>query len=193
MKKILAIVTVLAMVFTAATVLAEGIMGMYTGSKDGIDFAAIGEILLFLIGLYVVSSFFSLLQGFIMTHISVKLTYRMRKDISEKLNRLPLSYFDKTSNGEILSRVTNDIDTLSQSLNQSLTQIITSVTQLIGILIMMISISWQMTLIADSSHRIAPNRPSSTDKPPPQSPRAALQVPIPPPLSHNTVSASLVR
>ena len=117
----------------ATTVLAEGIMGMYTGSKDGIDFAAIGEILLFLIGLYVVSSFFSLLQGFIMTHISVKLTYRMRKDISEKLNRLPLSYFDKTSNGEILSRVTNDIDTLSQSLNQSLTQIITSVTQLIGI------------------------------------------------------------
>ncbi len=132
----------------ATTVLAEGIMGMYTGSSDGIDFAAIGEILLFLAGLYVVSSFFSLMQGFIMTNISVKLTYRMRKDISEKLNRLPLSYFDKNPNGEILSRVTNDIDTLSQTLNQSLTQIVTSVTQLIGILAMMISISWQMTLIA---------------------------------------------
>lgn len=132
----------------ATTVLAEGIMGMYTGSTEGIDFGKIGEILLFLLGLYVVSSFFSFMQGFIMTSVSVKLTYRMRKEISEKLNRLPLSYFDKTTNGEVLSRVTNDIDTLSQTLNQSLTQIITSVTQLVGILIMMLSISWQMTLIA---------------------------------------------
>ena len=78
----------------------------------------------------------------------MRLTYRLRKDISEKLNRLPLSYYDKTKKGEILSRITNDIDTLSQTLNQSLTQMITSVTQLIGILIMMVSISWQMTLIA---------------------------------------------
>ncbi len=132
----------------ATTVLAEGIMGMYAGSKDGIDFGAIGEILLFLLGIYVVSSFFSLIQGLIMTNISVKISFRLRRDISEKLNRLPLSYFDKTTNGEVLSRVTNDIDTLSQSLNQSLTQIITSVTQLVGILIMMLTISWQMTLIA---------------------------------------------
>ena len=132
----------------ATTVLAEGIMGMYTGSTEGIDFGKIGAILLFLLGLYAVSSFFSFMQGFIMTSVSVKLTYRMRKEISEKLNRLPLSYFDKTTNGEVLSRVTNDIDTLSQTLNQSLTQIITSVTQLVGILIMMLSISWQMTLIA---------------------------------------------
>ncbi len=132
----------------ATTVLAEGIMGMYTGTGSGIDFGKIAEILLFLVGLYVVSSFFSFMQGFIMTNVSMKLTYRLRKDISEKFNRLPLKYYDKTTNGEILSRVTNDIDTLSQSLNQSLTQMITSVTQLIGILVMMLSISWQMTLIA---------------------------------------------
>ncbi len=132
----------------ATTVLAEGIMGMYTGTGSGIDFGKIAEILLFLVGLYVVSSFFSFMQGFIMTNVSMKLTYRLRKDISEKFNRLSLKYYDKTTNGEILSRVTNDIDTLSQSLNQSLTQMITSVTQLIGILVMMLSISWQMTLIA---------------------------------------------
>lgn len=132
----------------ATTVLAEGIMGMYTGTGDGIDYGKIAEILLFLVQLYVISSFFSCIQGLIMTNVSMKLTYRMRKDISEKLNRLPIKYYDKTTNGEILSRVTNDIDTLSQSLNQSITQIITSVTQLVGILVMMLSISWQMTLIA---------------------------------------------
>ncbi len=132
----------------ATTILAEGIVGVYTGTGDGIDFGAIAEILLFLLGLYIVSAFFSFMQGLIMTHVSVRLTYQLRKDISEKFNRLPLKYYDKTTNGEILSRVTNDIDTLSQSLNQSITQIITSVTQLIGILVMMISISWQMTLIA---------------------------------------------
>lgn len=132
----------------ATTILAEGIVGVYTGTGDGIDFGAIAEILLFLLGLYIVSAFFSFMQRLIMTHVSVRLTYQLRKDISEKFNRLPLKYYDKTTNGEILSRVTNDIDTLSQSLNQSITQIITSVTQLIGILVMMISISWQMTLIA---------------------------------------------
>ncbi len=132
----------------ATTLLAEGIMGSFTGSDEGIDFDGIARILLTLLGIYIISSLFSFLQGFIMTNVSMKLTYRLRKDISEKLNRLPLKYYDGTTNGEILSRVTNDIDTLSQSLNQSLTQIITSITQLIGILIMMLSISWQMTLIA---------------------------------------------
>ena len=132
----------------ATTLLAEGIMGSFTGSGQGIDFDGIAQILLFLLGIYIVSSLFSFIQGFIMTGVSMKLTYRLRRDISEKLHRLPLSYYDKTTNGEILSRITNDVDTLSQTLNQSITQIITSVTQLIGILIMMISISWQMTLIA---------------------------------------------
>ena len=132
----------------ATTLLAEGIMGSFTGSDEGIDFDGIANILLTLLGIYIVSSLFSFLQGFIMTNVSMKLTYRLRKDISEKLNKLPLKYYDGTTNGEILSRVTNDIDTLTQSLNQSITQIITSVTQLIGILIMMLSISWQMTLIA---------------------------------------------
>lgn len=132
----------------ATTLLAEGIMGSFTGSGQGIDFDGIAQILLFLLGIYIVSSLFSFIQGFIMTGVSMKLTYRLRRDISEKLHRLPLSYYDKTTNGEILSRITNDVDTLSQTLNQSITQIITSVTQLIGIMIMMISISWQMTLIA---------------------------------------------
>ena len=132
----------------ATTLLAEGIMGSFTGSDQGIDFAGIAGILLWLLGIYIVSSLFSLLQGLIMTNVSMKLTYRLRRDISVKLNKLPLKYYDRTTNGEILSRITNDIDTLSQTLNQSITQIITSVTQLIGILVMMISISWQMTLIA---------------------------------------------
>ncbi len=132
----------------ATTLLAEGVMGSLTGSGSGIDFEGIANILLWLLGIYVVSSLFSFIQGYIMTGVSMKLTYRLRRDISEKLHKLPLSYYDKTTNGEILSRITNDVDTLSQTLNQSITQIITSVTQLIGILIMMISISWQMTLIA---------------------------------------------
>ena len=132
----------------ATTLLAEGIFGSFTGTGSGIDFDGIARILLTLLGIYIVSSLFSFIQGYIMTGVSMKLTYRLRRDISEKLNRLPLKYYDKTSHGEILSRITNDIDTLSQTLNQSITQIITSVTQLIGILIMMISISWQMTLIA---------------------------------------------
>ena len=132
----------------ATTLLAEGLMGGFTGDNKGIDFEGIAEILLFLFGIYAVSAVFSFIQGFIMTGVSMKVTYKMRQDISKKINRLPLSYFDKTGNGEILSRITNDIDTLSQTLNQSITQIITSVTQLVGIIIMMFSISVQMTLIA---------------------------------------------
>ena len=132
----------------ATTLLAQGLFGSYTGSTSGIDFAGIGQILLWIMGIYVISSFFSFIQGYIMTGVSMKLTYRLRRDISQKINRLPLKFYDKTTNGEILSRITNDVDTLSQTLNQSVTQIITSVTQLIGILIMMLSISWQMTIIA---------------------------------------------
>ena len=132
----------------ATTELFSGIMGKITGASEGIDFSAIGRILLFLVGLYLVSAGFSYLQGFVMTGVSMKVTYSLRNDIMRKINRMPLRYFDGTNHGEVLSRVTNDVDTLSQTLNQSITQIITSVTTFIGILIMMFSISWQMTLVA---------------------------------------------
>lgn len=132
----------------ATTKLFEGVMGMITGSGSGIDFSAIAEILIFLMLLYVVSLVFSYIQGYIMSGVSMKVTYNLRNELAQKINKLPLSYFDKVNNGEVLSRITNDIDTLSQSLNQSVTQIITSITTLIGILIMMITISWQMTLVA---------------------------------------------
>ena len=98
--------------------------------------------------LYLLSAIFSYLQGWIMTNVSQKITYRLRRDISEKINRLPLRYFDRRTFGEVLSRVTNDVDTVSQTLNQSLTQIVTSITLIIGILIMMLTISWQMTLVS---------------------------------------------
>lgn len=131
----------------ATTEIFNGLVGKITGG-NGIDFGKIGQILLFLVGLYVISALFSFVQGFIMTNISQKLTYQLRKEISKKINRMPMKYFDGRTHGEVLSRVTNDIDTLSQSLNQSITQIITSVTMIIGILIMMLSISWQMTIVA---------------------------------------------
>lgn len=131
----------------ATTEIFNGLIGKITG-ENGIDFGRIGQILLFLVGLYIISALFSFVQGFIMTNISQKLTYKLRKEISEKINRMPMKYFDGRTYGEVLSRVTNDIDTLSQSLNQSITQIITSVTMIIGILIMMLSISWQMTIVA---------------------------------------------
>jgi ATP-binding cassette subfamily B protein len=101
-----------------------------------------------LLSLYLLSTLFSYLQGWIMTNITQKITYNFRRDISTKIGRLPLKYFDRTTHGEVLSRITNDVDTVSQTLNQSLTQIITSVTMIIGILAMMLSISWQMTLVA---------------------------------------------
>lgn len=132
----------------ATTLLSEGLLGSFTGTGNGIDFQGIGQVLLWLVGIYIVSALFSFIQGYIMTGVSMKLTYRLRRDISQKINRLPLKYYDSTSHGEVLSRITNDIDTLSQTLNQSVTQIITSVTQLIGILVMMFSISWQMSLVA---------------------------------------------
>ena len=131
----------------ATTEIFNGLISKISGG-DGIDFGKIGKILIALLCLYAVSALLSFLQGFIMTGISQKMTYRMRKEISEKINRLPMKYFDKTTHGEVLSRVTNDVDTLSQSLNQSATQLITSVTTLIGVLVMMLSISPLMTVVA---------------------------------------------
>lgn len=131
----------------ATTALAEGLMNKISGT-GGIDFGYIGKILLFTLGIYAFSSVLSFLQGLIMTNITQKTTYRMRKEISEKINRMPMKYFESKTNGEVLSRITNDVDTLGQSLNQSITMVITSVATLIGTLVMMLSISPLMTLIA---------------------------------------------
>ena len=131
----------------ATTEIFTGLVGKVSGSS-GIEFEEIAHILIFLMCLYVTSAIFSFIQGYIMTGVSQKLTYRLRKEISEKINRMPMNYFDTRTHGEVLSRVTNDIDTLSQSLNQSATQIITSFTTIIGVLIMMLSISPLMTLVA---------------------------------------------
>lgn len=122
--------------------------GKKISGTGGIDFGEIGKTLLLLLGLYIISSLFSLIQGFIMTNISQKVTYQLRKEISEKINRLPMKYFDSKTNGEVLSVVSNDVDTLSNSLNQSMMQIVSSVTLIIGILIMMVSISIPMTLVS---------------------------------------------
>lgn len=132
----------------ATTQLFQDVMGMITGTVDSVNFTYIGEIILFLLGLYIVSALFSYLQGYIMSGVSMKVTYELRKNISQKINRLPLRYFDNKSYGEVLSHITNDVDAISQSLNQSITQIITSITMIIGILAMMLTISWQMTLVA---------------------------------------------
>ena len=131
----------------ATTEIFNGLVSKLSGG-DGIDFVKIGRILLILIGLYGVSACFSFVQGWLMTGISQKMCFRMRKEISEKINRMPLEYFESRTVGEVLSRITNDVDTLGMSLNQSVTQLITSITTVIGILIMMISISPLMTLIA---------------------------------------------
>jgi ATP-binding cassette subfamily B protein len=125
----------------------SGIMAKLAGS-GAVNFGKIGEIIVWLIGLYAVSALFSYLQGYVMAGVSAKLTFRLRKDISEKMHVLPFSYYDKTTHGEVLSRITNDVDTINQTLNQSMTQIITSVTTLLGIVVMMLTISWQLTLVA---------------------------------------------
>ncbi|CCL12057.1 ABC transporter ATP-binding protein [Clostridioides difficile] len=132
----------------ATTKIFEGLVSKVSGGNVGIDFNAIGKILTFLLCLYLISALFSFIQGFIMSGISQKVSYNLRKEISAKLDRLPMKYFDTKTHGEILSRITNDIDTLNQSLNQSMTQLITSVTTMIGVLIMMLSISGIMTLVA---------------------------------------------
>lgn len=132
----------------ATTRLFEGIVAQFAGTGKGVDFAYIGNILAWLIGLYLLSAVFAYIQGWIMTGVSMKITYKFRNDIAEKINRMPLRYFDGTNQGEVLSRVTNDVDTVSQTLNQGMTQIITSVTTVLGVLVMMFSISWLMTLVA---------------------------------------------
>jgi ATP-binding cassette subfamily B protein len=131
----------------ATTKIFEGLVSKINGG-DGIDFDGLSKILLTLIILYGVSTLLSFIQGWIMTSISQKVSYKFRKDLSEKIHRMPMNYFDTTSHGEILSRVTNDVDTLSNSLNQSLGQLITSVITIIGVLIMMLRISVSMTLLA---------------------------------------------
>ncbi len=131
----------------ATTKLYEGLVSKISGGA-GIDFGKIGEILLFALGLYLISAAFSFIQGFIMTGISNQVTYNLRKDISVKINKIPLKYFESRTHGEILSRITNDIDTLQTSINQSFTQLITSVTMLIGVLVMMLSINVYMTVAA---------------------------------------------
>lgn len=131
----------------ATTEIFNGLLGRISGGS-GIDFGKIGSILIMMAVLYTISAVLSFLQGFVMSGLSQKLTFRFRKEMSEKLHRLPMNYFDTKTHGEILSRFTNDVDTLNQSLNQSITQVITSVTTLIGILFMMLSINWTMTLVA---------------------------------------------
>ncbi len=131
----------------ATTELSNGLMAKISGT-GGMNFDKIAQILLFVLGLYLVSVLFSFLQGWIMTEITQKVCYKLRKEISEKINRMPMKYFESRTYGEVLSRITNDIDTLGQGLNQSITTIITSVATMIGVLIMMLSISFWMTLIA---------------------------------------------
>ena len=116
----------------ATTELFNGIIAQLTGT-GGIDFEAVARILLFLGIIYLVSAVLSYIQGFIMTKVSTQISYGMRRDISQKINRMPLAYFDRVPNGEVLSRITNDVDTVTQTLNQSMTQIVTSVTQFIGV------------------------------------------------------------
>ncbi len=125
----------------------NGLMAKISNT-GGIDFSKIGKTVLFLFGLYAISALFSFIQGYVMGTISQKISYRLRKEISEKIHRLPMRYFDTKTHGEVLSRITNDVDTLSQGLNQSMTQLITSVTMLVGVVIMMLSISPTMTIAA---------------------------------------------
>ena len=131
----------------ATTEVYNGLVSKVSGG-NGIDFGKIGKILLTLFGLYIISAIFSFVQGFTMTNIAQKITYKIRNDLSLKINKLPMKFFDKKTHGEVLSIITNDIDTLSMNLNQSITQIITTICTIIGILIMMLSISWQMTIIS---------------------------------------------
>lgn len=132
----------------ATTKLFEGVMDQLSGGTDGVDFGYIGNILLLTLGLYTFSTIFNYIQGWIMSGISADIAYKFRRDIANKINRMPLKYFDRTSQGEVLSRITNDVDSVGNTLSQSLSQIITSVVMVIGVLIMMFSISWQMTLMA---------------------------------------------
>src|ERR1035437_5066851 len=147
-------VFIFAIASTIFAVVSPKILGSMTNQvvsgfiAKAIDFGKLKGFAIELLFLYILSATFSYIQGWIMTGVSQKITYRFRRDISEKINRLPLAYFDKRTFGEVLSRVTNDVDTVSQTLNQSLAQIVTSITMIIGIVIMMFSISWQLTLVS---------------------------------------------
>lgn len=131
----------------AITELFNGLIEKYQGT-GGINFDKIGQTLLFMLGLYLVASLFGIMQGWIMSTVTQKVTYRMRKEISEKINRMPMNYFESRTTGEVLSRITNDVDTLGQSLNQSITQLITSTFTVVGVIVMMLSISVPMTGIS---------------------------------------------
>ncbi len=131
----------------ATTEIFNGLVNKLSGG-EGINFGKIGQILLTLLGLYIISAIFSFIQGFTMTNVAQKITYKIRNDIAIKINKLPMKYFDKRTHGEVLSIVTNDIDTLSMNLNQSITEIIRTICMVVGIIIMMLSISWQMTVIS---------------------------------------------
>ena len=131
----------------ATTALFEGVMAHIAGTGS-VDFVYIGKIILFVLAIYLGSSLFSFIMGWFMSGVSADISYRLRKDVSLKMNRIPFNYYDNTTHGETLSRITNDIDTINQTLSQSLTQIITSVVTLVGVLVMMFSIDWRMTLIA---------------------------------------------
>lgn len=131
----------------AITELFNGLLKKYQGT-GGIDFDKVSKILLFMLGIYLVAALFGILQGWIMSTVTQNITYRMRKEISEKINRMPMNYFESRTTGEVLSRITNDVDTLGQSLNQSITQLITSTFTVVGVIIMMLSISVKMTAIA---------------------------------------------
>jgi ATP-binding cassette subfamily B protein len=131
----------------ATTKLFEGVIAQLSGTGS-IDFNYIGQIVVLTIALYLVSALFAYLQGWIMANVSTNIAYRFRRDISKKINRMPLKYFDTTTHGEVLSRITNDVDTVNQTLSQSLTQIITSIVTVVGVLVMMFSINWLMTLVA---------------------------------------------
>ncbi|MDR2105920.1 MAG: ABC transporter ATP-binding protein/permease [Coriobacteriales bacterium] len=132
----------------ATTTLFHGVMAQIAGTGTGVDFNAIARILLLLIGLYLVSALFQLIQGFLMTGVATRVCYSLRRDIDEKIMRLPFSYYDRVATGDVMSRITNDVDAIQQNLNQSVTQVVTSAASLIGILVMMFSISWLMTLMA---------------------------------------------
>ncbi|MGL4484909.1 MAG: ABC transporter ATP-binding protein [Anaerovoracaceae bacterium] len=132
----------------ATTELFQGVMRLAQGSPEGINFDKIGQIMVTLCILYLASAIFGYVQGYIMTGVATKIAFKMRKEIDDKIHKLPFSYYDKTSTGDVLSRITNDVDVINQSLNQSMTQIITSIATIVGIIVMMLSISWQMTLVA---------------------------------------------
>ncbi|WP_251859455.1 ABC transporter ATP-binding protein [Clostridium sp. Marseille-Q2269] len=133
----------------ATTKLFDGLVQKVMGVKGAaIDFDYIWKIVILLLGLYIISALFSFIQGYIMSTVAQKISYKLRREISEKINRMPLKYFDSRTHGDVLSRVTNDVDTVSQTLNQSMSQIITSIITIIGVLIMMLSISWQMTIVS---------------------------------------------